>query len=113
MDILDAERLVGDACTLPSADRPLRLAEFDELFETAVRGVDRLDPTRLRLSLDPRPEVAARTADLAVREVGCCGFFTFTLTAAEQQLRLEVAVPERRAEVLDAIAAWAAAGART
>jgi hypothetical protein len=90
---------------LPSVDRPLRLAEFDDLFATAVRAVDRIDPTRLRLTLDPRPEVAARTADLVVRETACCGFFTFTLTAAEEQLRLEVAVPDRQTAVLDGLAA--------
>lgn len=30
---------VPAACTLPTAERPLRLAEFEELFATAVRGV--------------------------------------------------------------------------
>jgi hypothetical protein len=94
----------GDACTLPTADRPLRIAEFDSLFADAVRAVDRIDPTRLRLTLDPRPEIAARTADLAVRETGCCGFFTFTLTAVDEQLRLEVAVPDGRTAVLDGLA---------
>src|SRR5690606_13382918 len=93
----------GDACTLPSAERPLRLAQFDELLAAAVRSVDRIDPTRLRLSLHSRPEVAARAADLAVRETSCCGFFTFTLTAAEQLLRLEVSVPETRTAVLDGL----------
>lgn len=102
----------GDTCTLPSAAQPLRLAEFDDLFATAVRTVDRVDRTRLRLTLDPRPEVAARVADLAVRETDCCGFFTFTLTAADEQLRLEVAVPQGRTEVLDGLAARATAGAR-
>lgn len=102
----------GDGCTLPTADVPLRVAEFDDLFATVVRGVDRIDATRLRLTLDPRPDVAARTADLAVRETGCCGFFTFTLTAADEQLRLEVAVPDGRTAVLDGLAARATAGAR-
>jgi thioredoxin len=100
----------GDACTLPSADRPLRMAEFDDLFATAVRAVDRIDPTRLRLRLDPRPEVAARTADLAVRETDCCGFFTFTLTATDEQLALEVTVPNDRSAVLDGLVARATAG---
>lgn len=100
----------GEICTLPSADRPLRLAQFDDLFAAGVQTVDRIDATRLRLRLHPRPEVAARAADLAVRETGCCGFFTFTLTAAEQQLRLEVSVPESRTAVLDGLAARATAG---
>jgi hypothetical protein len=101
----------AEFCTLPTADRPLRLAEFDDLFATAVRAVDRIDPNRLRLTLDRRPEVASRTADLAVRETGCCGFFTFALTAAEERLWLEVTVPAARIDVLDALATRAAAGA--
>jgi hypothetical protein len=36
---------VPDACTLPTAEQPLRLAEFDELFATAVRRVDTVSTT--------------------------------------------------------------------
>jgi hypothetical protein len=43
---------VDDACSLPTADRPLRLAELEDLFATAVRAVDRLEPARLRLALE-------------------------------------------------------------
>jgi hypothetical protein len=32
-----------DACSMPNADRPVRLEEFDALFATAVRGVEILD----------------------------------------------------------------------
>lgn len=63
------------ACTLPTAERPLREAEFDELFATS-RGVTRPDPTHLSVTLDPTPDVAARAAAPAVRETGCCSFFT-------------------------------------
>ena len=63
---MDDEVSVPGACTLPTAERPLRLAEFDDLFATALRGQQRLSPTRLRLRLDPVAEQAAR--DLAVRE---------------------------------------------
>ena len=42
--------LTTDACTLPTAERPLRLAEFDELFATAVRRVERRgDEVRIHL----------------------------------------------------------------
>lgn len=97
----------ADACKLPTAERPLRLAEFEELFATAVTGLDRPAPTRLRMALFPDPAVAARAAELSVRETGCCGFFTFTLTAVEHTLTLEVAVPRGRTEVLDGLAAQA------
>ena len=33
-----------DACTLPTAERPLRIAEFDDLFADRRLSVDRLDP---------------------------------------------------------------------
>lgn len=41
-----------DACTLPTAQQPLRLAGFDALFATALAVVRRPEPTRLRLILD-------------------------------------------------------------
>ena len=43
--------VVPDACTLPTVDRPLRLAEFDDLFATAVRDVTAVTQTRARLRL--------------------------------------------------------------
>lgn len=54
--------------------------------------------------------MAARVADLLVRETDCCSFFTFTLTATDGTLLLEVAVPPAHVEVLDAIADGVAAG---
>jgi hypothetical protein len=96
-----------EACTLPTADQPLRVAEFDELFANVVTRVDRPAATRLLLGLPTDPAVAARTADLAVRENACCSFFTFTLTMSEAGLALEVVVPEGHTDVLDALAARA------
>ncbi|GAB1819752.1 hypothetical protein [Herbidospora sp. RD11066] len=91
------------ACTLPAAERPLRVAEFDGLFREAVRSVARPERARLTLDLVFSPENAARTADLAVRENGCCSFFTFTLTVAAGSLALDVAVPPEWTPVLDAL----------
>ncbi|MCR3750551.1 hypothetical protein [Lentzea californiensis] len=99
----EAESWAPRSCTLPTAERPLRLAEFDELLAGAARH--RSQKTRLVLELQPRPEVAARAADLAVRETGCCSFFTFELTATGGGLTLAISVPDSRAEVLDALAA--------
>src|SRR5690348_16526591 len=64
-----------DACTLPTAERPLRLAEFQTLFATALRGQERLSPTHLRWRIDPAAESTAR--DLTARESECCSFFAF------------------------------------
>jgi hypothetical protein len=102
---------VPEACTLPSAERPLRLAEFDDLFAVALRAQQRLSPTRLRWRLDPAAEQAAR--DLASREAGCCSLFSFTFAPADGSVHLDVEVPEAHAGVLDALARRAAARAGT
>ncbi|HEV7656358.1 MAG TPA: hypothetical protein VGP36_16710 [Mycobacteriales bacterium] len=88
------------ACTLPTAERPVRLAEFDDLFATAVRGVDRRSPTQLTLTLAADP---GRVRDLARRETACCSFFTFRLTDGDPLL-LDIAVPPAYVDVLDALA---------
>jgi hypothetical protein len=99
-------------CTLPTAERPLRVAEFDELFANALRGQARPGPTHLRLLLDGSVEVEATTRDLTARETACCSFFTFTTTRTpDGRVRLDVEVPASRTEVLDAIATRAAAAA--
>src|SRR5438067_388344 len=56
-----------NACTLPTAQQPLRAAEFDTLFTTALRAVHRLGPGRVRLVLDGSAEASAR--DLGRRHV--------------------------------------------
>ncbi|RAS70701.1 hypothetical protein C8D87_1011002 [Lentzea atacamensis] len=103
----EPEPWAPEACTLPTAEQPLREAEFDDLFTTCVRAVHHQDATVLRLDLEPTAEVAARTADLAVRETGCCSFFTFALVATGGVLRLDITVEEAHSEVLEALAARA------
>ncbi|NUO57978.1 MAG: hypothetical protein HOV71_01100 [Hamadaea sp.] len=49
---------VPDACTLPTAEQPLRVAEFDALFAASLRHADRRTPTRLRLTLGSSTEPA-------------------------------------------------------
>jgi hypothetical protein len=104
----DDQTWVPQACTLPTVDRPLRLAEFDELFATALRAQQRLSPTTLRWRLDPAAEATAR--DLTGRERSCCSFFTFTFDRDGDGLRLDVRVPAGHVDVLDALAGRAAAG---
>jgi len=99
---------VPPACTLPTAQRPPRLAEFDRLIATALRGQQRLSPTWLRWRLDLAAEPTAR--DLADRESQCCTFFTFTFTPVDGVLQLDVAVPAGYVDVLDALADRAATG---
>lgn len=104
-----AQAWVPQACTLPTAERPLRVAEFDTLFSTALRDVHRPWPTELRLTLDGTAEVAATVADLVARETGCCSFFTFTLGRdGDDRLLLRVEVPSAHVGVLDGLHARAA-----
>jgi hypothetical protein len=97
-------------CTLPTAERPLRAAEFSDLFSGAVLTVDRPETGRLRLGLRPGRETAGRAAELTAAETECCSFFTFTLTVGNDSLFLDIVVPESRTEILDALAERAAAG---
>jgi hypothetical protein len=91
-----------DACTLPTPERPLRVAEFDELF-TALRGLERPQPTRLDLILPREVEPAAR--DLARRESDCCSFFTFEFESVGDAVVMHISVPLTQVEVLDALEA--------
>jgi hypothetical protein len=92
---------VPEACTLPTVEQPLRVAEFDQLFATSVRAGERISPTKLQLVLDPEAEAAAR--ELCARELECCSFFTFTFGADERGLVLDIEVPAAQVSVLDAI----------
>ena len=96
---------VPAGCSLPTAEQPLRVAEFDELFSRDVVGLARPAGNVLSLGVRPDPEVAARAADLAVREAGCCSFFTFDITRSGPDLvTLDVRVPAAHVDVLDALA---------
>jgi hypothetical protein len=93
--------IAPDACTLPTAEQPLRVAEFDALFATALRGVEQPEPTRARFLFTDEPGLAHTVRNLTAREAECCSFFAFTIT--EEPLLLEVEVPSRYADVLAAL----------
>ncbi|WP_174531248.1 hypothetical protein [Micromonospora maritima] len=100
---------VPDACTLPTTQRPLRLAEFDTLLRGAVRAVDRPSTRHLRLRLDGAGHVERTARDLTARESACCAFFTFDLARADDRaLTLDIRVPAAHTDVLDALAVRAA-----
>lgn len=97
-----------DACTLPTVQQPLRVAEFGELFAASLRGLRHLSPTRLRLEFDAAAETLAR--ELTDKESDCCGFFSFAFSpVVAGTMALEVRVPDSRVEVLDGLAAQAEA----
>ena len=102
---------ISVSCTLPTADRPVRPAEFDDLLATALRDQQRPEPTVLRWRLDRSAEAKAR--ELAGRESACCSFFSFSFVPDATGVLVEVRVPASHAAVLDALAARAAVRAGT
>lgn len=99
---------VSQACTLPTQDRPLRVAEFDDLFATYLRNVHRPARTRLQLILDPAAE--QRVRELTALETECCSFFVFSISAIRDQVYVDIDVPEAHVDVLDALMRSATAG---
>ena len=125
--------LAPEVCTLPTAERPLRVAEFERLFTEGLRGQLRVSRVALRWFLDPGWEAYAR--DLAAKESACCTFFSFTITPSSgaagrssasstgssvvsskgapagssvEVVVLDVVVPASQGAVLDALQAMAA-----
>ncbi|MFD7460714.1 MULTISPECIES: hypothetical protein [unclassified Streptomyces] len=95
---------VPQSCTLPTEERPLRVAEWDVLFSERLASSSRPEPFRLRLELAAGPGIEERVRDLAGRESGCCSFFTFTTTPGEDLIGLDIEVDAAHDAVLDALA---------
>ncbi len=93
----------ADFCTLPTVERPMRLAEFDVLFASSARQVTRAD-ARVRIHLVGSPGLSDRVRDLTDRETACCSFFTFLIEGGDTDLTLTVSVPPPRRDVLTALA---------
>lgn len=88
-----------------TAQQPLRLAEFDDLFATAVRDGARISQTHLRLTLSGPDGLQAKVEDLAARENECCAFFSFAVTAPDATtVVFDIEVPPEHVDVLDALA---------
>jgi len=98
-----------DACTLPTAEQPLRVAEFDDLFATSLTAVVRPQgaATRAGLLLAGDAGLRERVQRLAAAETACCSFFTFTVTPLtgddQATVALDIEVPAARADVLAAL----------
>jgi Family of unknown function (DUF5990) len=89
-----------DACTLPTPQRPLRVAEFDDFLGAVTRST-RPARTRLDLVIPCTAEASAR--DLAERETACCAFFDFQFEAAGPDVVMHINVPKEHVDVLDAL----------
>lgn len=93
----------AEACTLPTGEQPLRLAEFDDLFSASLRSVRRPDDTVLLITLDGTRGIEDRARDLTSREADCCDFFDVTVQRCADQVVVQVRVPRSRAMVLDGL----------
>ena len=100
---------VPAACTLPTAEQPLRRAEFDDLFAEDVIRVNQMSALEVRFELRADSEVAARAACLAAKETGCCSFFTFGLTITDGTISMAVSTEPAHAAVLAGLGARAQA----
>lgn len=99
MELIDV-----DACTLPTAQRPLRQQELTELFAAHVVRRERPATTRASLRLEGDAGLAARVRDLAERETACCSFFGFEVSEpGPGVVLLDVDVPAAYADVLTAL----------
>jgi hypothetical protein len=102
--------IAPDACTLPTVEQPLRIAEFDAIFESYVLRVDQLGPTKVRMILAGPDDLIEQVQDLADRESACCSFFRFALGKSrgdrpgQRLVQLDIEVPAGRSAVLAALA---------
>ena len=101
------DRLIS-ACTLPAADLPGRLAEFDAAFAAGLRSAEVISPTHARLVFSADQAQAKALAGLLDRESQCCSFFTFGQQVAGDTVTVDVTVPAGQAEALSVLAARAA-----
>jgi hypothetical protein len=105
---------VPTSCTLPTAQHPMRAAEFEALFATASQ-TERVADRHLRVSFPARAGLAEQVEDLAARESQCCSFFDFCVSAPTPPhglVVLEVRVPPGHVDVLDGLAQLSSAGTR-
>jgi DNA-binding transcriptional MerR regulator len=94
------------ACTLDAEEMPGRLAAWQGVAAEAA-GREPIDGG-VRLRFEPVAGLAARLADLAEKEQGCCAFFDFAVRVSPAGVALEVRAPEGAAELVTALVGGAA-----
>ena len=97
-------RIDDPSCTLPSVERPLRIAEFEHLLSKAT-ATAAVDATTATFSFAPEALTAAAAAELASREVECCSFFSFRLDIGAERLELTVQAPRGHEPLVAALQA--------
>jgi len=96
-----AEWLPVEACTLPTAEQPLRAQEFAQLLRgaTVVRHDAQRATVRVATVLEPQ------VRELVARESACCSFFTFTVRATPAAVEPGIEVTAEQVAVLDSLVA--------
>jgi hypothetical protein len=90
---------------IPPADTPVvcdlstttetaaeRLAEYGRLFARALIGRERGEDGVVRFRFRAGDGIEAWVRDLAAREHACCGFMAFDVTAAGDEVRMDVGI---------------------
>src|SRR4051794_38619094 len=95
------------SCTLPNPERPLRMAEFDDLFAAHLVSVE-ADGVHALLVLRGKRALGDRVRALAANESECCSFFTFAVEGQGDHVHLGITVPPAYVDVLAALVRRAA-----
>ena len=107
-DLPDLDWATTEMCTLPTAERPVRVAEFDELFSRHGVSVTRSGETSATFEFAGDADLANRVRDLAERESSCCSFFDFVVSEpGADKVMLSVSVPVGQTQVLAGLIARA------
>jgi DNA-binding transcriptional MerR regulator len=94
------------ACTLSAEEMPGRMAAWQAAVAEA-NGREAIDGG-VRLLFGPADGLAARLADLAEKEQGCCAFFDFAVRVSPSGVALDVQAPANAAELVTALFGGAA-----
>jgi len=86
------------ACTLDGALMGDRIQEWRDLVAEAVAREPL--PQGLRLTFPADPDLAARISRLAMDELDCCAFYSFTVDLSPRTLTLTIRAPDEAAGVL-------------
>jgi len=78
-------RIAEDFCTLPTAARPPRVAEFDDLFQDQTAAPRWIDRHRVEFTLAGGDDLYEQVSDLVARESACCSFFDFSITRSARE----------------------------
>ena len=82
------------ACTLHPNEYAGRLEDFRQGVFTHLVGMERPEPSRLRLIL--AGDTGPGAVQELIREQGCCAFMSFTITRIDVHLVADLEVPRGR-----------------